>query len=299
MSKALGLTWTGTREDAVAAGTVRVVAERRGAGGVTRVVESVAGPVMAAAGVDASNTGPSQDLLLLPEDPDAEAGRLRAQLLDAPRTPLCDSAGRRAERHRRAPVAGRPHRPGARVRGPDRARGPARRHRPRRAPARRDDAGPGRRGGRRRGPREGEGGRHPGGPGARPAGGVVLPATPTARGPSCGSGPATGSPSVTSRRCAPALGVEPGSAESDEVGIRVGAARRGALGAGRPGGGTRAARRARRVGRRGGRRGRRGGRGDARRAGRLRPGAAGRARPGGGGLRGAASAGRARAAADR
>ena len=52
------------REDAVAAGTVRVVAERRGdGGGLTRVVESVAGPVMAAAGVDASNTGPSAELL--------------------------------------------------------------------------------------------------------------------------------------------------------------------------------------------------------------------------------------------
>ena len=102
VSKALGLTWTGTREDAVAAGTVRVVAERRAAGGVTRVVESVAGPVMAAAGVDASNTGPSQDLLLLPEDPDAEAGRLRAQLLTHLELPsatalavvLSDTAGR-------------------------------------------------------------------------------------------------------------------------------------------------------------------------------------------------------------
>ncbi len=81
VSKALGLTWPGTREDAVTAATVRVVAERRGAGGVTRVVESVAGPVLAAAGVDASNTGPSQDLLVLPDDPDAEAARLRAAVL--------------------------------------------------------------------------------------------------------------------------------------------------------------------------------------------------------------------------
>jgi coenzyme F420-0:L-glutamate ligase / coenzyme F420-1:gamma-L-glutamate ligase len=82
VSKALGLTWWGERADAVVAGTVRVVAERRGEGGaVTRVVESVAGPVMAAAGVDASNTGPSGAVLLLPEDPDAEAARLRAALL--------------------------------------------------------------------------------------------------------------------------------------------------------------------------------------------------------------------------
>jgi coenzyme F420-0:L-glutamate ligase/coenzyme F420-1:gamma-L-glutamate ligase len=102
VSKALGLTWAGTREDAVAASTVRVVAERRGSEGVTRVVQSVAGPVMAAAGVDASNTGPSGQLLVLPEDPDAEAARLRADLLDRLGLPsgtalavvLSDTAGR-------------------------------------------------------------------------------------------------------------------------------------------------------------------------------------------------------------
>jgi coenzyme F420-0:L-glutamate ligase / coenzyme F420-1:gamma-L-glutamate ligase len=102
VSKALGLTWAGPREDAVAAGTVRVVAERRGADAVTRVVESVAGPVMAAAGVDASNTGPSAQLLVLPEDPDAEAARLRADLLARLELPsatalavvLSDTAGR-------------------------------------------------------------------------------------------------------------------------------------------------------------------------------------------------------------
>ncbi|HQW74513.1 MAG TPA: F420-dependent oxidoreductase, partial [Ornithinibacter sp.] len=47
-SKALGLTWSGSKEDAVAAGTVRVVAERWAEGRPTRVVESAAGPVMAA-----------------------------------------------------------------------------------------------------------------------------------------------------------------------------------------------------------------------------------------------------------
>ncbi len=102
VSKALGLTWHGMREDAVAAGTVRVVAERRAADGITRVVESVAGPVMAAAGVDASNTGPSAPVLLLPDDPDAEAARLRAALLDRLELPsatplavvLSDTAGR-------------------------------------------------------------------------------------------------------------------------------------------------------------------------------------------------------------
>jgi coenzyme F420-0:L-glutamate ligase/coenzyme F420-1:gamma-L-glutamate ligase len=45
-------------------------------GRVTRVVESAAGPVMAAAGVDASNTGGSEDVLLLPEDPDTECASL-------------------------------------------------------------------------------------------------------------------------------------------------------------------------------------------------------------------------------
>ena len=83
VSKALGLTWDGPREEAVDAATRRVVAERRTPGGLTRVVESAAGPVMAAAGVDASNTGPSGAVLLLPEDPDAEAASLREALLAA------------------------------------------------------------------------------------------------------------------------------------------------------------------------------------------------------------------------
>ncbi|MGL5864958.1 MAG: coenzyme F420-0:L-glutamate ligase [Dermatophilaceae bacterium] len=83
VSKALGRTWPGPRADAVDAASVRVVAERRGRAGVTRVVESVAGPVMAAAGVDASNTGPGGEVLLLPEDPDREAHRLRAAVLEA------------------------------------------------------------------------------------------------------------------------------------------------------------------------------------------------------------------------
>jgi coenzyme F420-0:L-glutamate ligase / coenzyme F420-1:gamma-L-glutamate ligase len=102
VSKSLGLTWHGTREDAVSAATVRVVAERETGHGVTRVVEALAGPVMAAAGVDASNTGPGAELLLLPEDPDAEAARLRANLLELLELPsgtplavvLSDTAGR-------------------------------------------------------------------------------------------------------------------------------------------------------------------------------------------------------------
>lgn len=102
VSKALGLTVAGDRASAVLAHTRRVVAERAGSEGPTRVVESAAGPVMAAAGVDASNTGPSGAVLLLPEDPDAEAAHLRAGVLAAaglaPDTAfavvLSDTAGR-------------------------------------------------------------------------------------------------------------------------------------------------------------------------------------------------------------
>jgi coenzyme F420-0:L-glutamate ligase/coenzyme F420-1:gamma-L-glutamate ligase len=100
VSKALGLWALGVDHDAaVAAQTVRVVAERRAGERVTRVVQAVAGPVMAAAGVDASNTGGRDDVLLLPEDPDAEAARLRAALLSATGLQhlgvvLSDTAGR-------------------------------------------------------------------------------------------------------------------------------------------------------------------------------------------------------------
>ena len=75
-SKALGLIGT-DRDAAIAAATVRVVAERAmDDGRVTRVVESAAGPVMAAAGVDASNTGGADGVLLLPEDPDGVCASL-------------------------------------------------------------------------------------------------------------------------------------------------------------------------------------------------------------------------------
>ncbi|MYT33782.1 MULTISPECIES: coenzyme F420-0:L-glutamate ligase [unclassified Streptomyces] len=63
------------REAAIDAETVRVVARR----GTLRIVEDRRGLVMAAAGVDASNT-PSGTILLLPEDPDASARALRAGL---------------------------------------------------------------------------------------------------------------------------------------------------------------------------------------------------------------------------
>lgn len=60
------------REAAIDAETVRVVARR----GALRIVENRQGLVMAAAGVDASNT-PAGTVLLLPEDPDASARTIR------------------------------------------------------------------------------------------------------------------------------------------------------------------------------------------------------------------------------
>lgn len=66
------------REAAIDAETVRVVARR----GPLRIVENRQGLVMAAAGVDASNT-PAGTVLLLPEDPDASARAVRDGLRDA------------------------------------------------------------------------------------------------------------------------------------------------------------------------------------------------------------------------
>lgn len=61
----------------------RIVAERATPGGTTRVVEATAGPVMAGAGIDASNTGADSRLLLLPADPDLAARGVYAELLTA------------------------------------------------------------------------------------------------------------------------------------------------------------------------------------------------------------------------
>ncbi|MFD6533860.1 coenzyme F420-0:L-glutamate ligase [Streptomyces sp. NPDC060184] len=65
------------REAAIDAETVRVVARR----GTLRIVENRQGLVMAAAGVDASNT-PAGTVLLLPEDPDRSARAIRDGLRD-------------------------------------------------------------------------------------------------------------------------------------------------------------------------------------------------------------------------
>ncbi|UNO44113.1 coenzyme F420-0:L-glutamate ligase [Streptomyces sp. MST-110588] len=66
------------REAAIDQETVRVVARR----GTLRIVENRLGLVMAAAGVDASNT-PAGTVLLLPEDPDASARAIREELRTA------------------------------------------------------------------------------------------------------------------------------------------------------------------------------------------------------------------------
>ncbi|MGZ4603378.1 MAG: coenzyme F420-0:L-glutamate ligase, partial [Kineosporiaceae bacterium] len=70
VSKTLGLTvQAATRDGAIEAETIRVVAERVSSRGTTRIVRSRSGPVLAAAGVDTSNVAPGT-VLVLPADPD-------------------------------------------------------------------------------------------------------------------------------------------------------------------------------------------------------------------------------------
>jgi coenzyme F420-0:L-glutamate ligase/coenzyme F420-1:gamma-L-glutamate ligase len=81
ISKAMGLRAPAAEQtEVVSSQTVRTVAERMTPWGVTRIVESAAGPVMTAAGVDASNTSDLSAVLLLPNDPDAVAGQIRGDL---------------------------------------------------------------------------------------------------------------------------------------------------------------------------------------------------------------------------
>jgi coenzyme F420-0:L-glutamate ligase/coenzyme F420-1:gamma-L-glutamate ligase len=75
VSKAEGRVVTGDRSAVIAAETRRVVARR----GPLTVVVNRLGLTMAAAGVDASNVEPGH-VLLLPEDPDRTARRLRASV---------------------------------------------------------------------------------------------------------------------------------------------------------------------------------------------------------------------------
>lgn len=89
-----------SRQAAVADQTVRVVAERVTPRGLTQIVASRSGPVLAAAGVDASNVAPGT-VLLLPEQPDASAAELRRRLAELAGMPVgrlgvlvSDTAGR-------------------------------------------------------------------------------------------------------------------------------------------------------------------------------------------------------------
>jgi len=82
VSKAEGRTMhADDRESAIDAEAIRLVASRAGEFGLTRIVETRHGLVMAAAGVDASETQPGT-VVLLPKDPDASARSLRAGLQD-------------------------------------------------------------------------------------------------------------------------------------------------------------------------------------------------------------------------
>jgi coenzyme F420-0:L-glutamate ligase / coenzyme F420-1:gamma-L-glutamate ligase len=75
VSKAEGRVVTVPREQAIEAETARVVARR----GATTIAQTRQGLVLAAAGVDESNTAPGT-VVLLPEDPDESARRLRKAL---------------------------------------------------------------------------------------------------------------------------------------------------------------------------------------------------------------------------
>jgi coenzyme F420-0:L-glutamate ligase/coenzyme F420-1:gamma-L-glutamate ligase len=75
VSKAEGQVVRSSREEAIASETVRVVARK----GPTTIAQTRHGFVMAAAGVDASNTAPGT-VVLLPADPDESARRLRKAL---------------------------------------------------------------------------------------------------------------------------------------------------------------------------------------------------------------------------
>ena len=75
VSKAEGRVVASPREQAIEAETARVVARR----GATTIAQTRHGLVLAAAGVDESNTAPGT-VVLLPEDPDESARRLRKAL---------------------------------------------------------------------------------------------------------------------------------------------------------------------------------------------------------------------------
>ncbi len=94
VSKAAGLSRPGTDRDAAIADQTERTLARRGA---TRIVRTRHGLTLAAAGVDASNVA-AGTVLVLPEDPDAEAATLLAALTERTGLALAvvvsDTAGR-------------------------------------------------------------------------------------------------------------------------------------------------------------------------------------------------------------
>ena len=93
VSKSEGAVSVGDRASAVAEDTVEILARR----GSTAIVRTRHGIVLAAAGVDASNTAPGT-LVRLPADPDDSARRLRSELCRRTRATVgvvvTDTAGR-------------------------------------------------------------------------------------------------------------------------------------------------------------------------------------------------------------
>jgi len=79
VSKSEGRVITGDREAAITAESVRTLASKHTPRGVTRITRTRHGLVLAASGVDASNTEPGT-LVLLPEDPDVSARGVRRDL---------------------------------------------------------------------------------------------------------------------------------------------------------------------------------------------------------------------------
>jgi coenzyme F420-0:L-glutamate ligase/coenzyme F420-1:gamma-L-glutamate ligase len=71
-----------SRDAAIDAEAVRVVATKQTPKGTTRIVQTRHGLVLAAAGVDASNVDAGH-VVLLPEDPDASARALRTRIVEA------------------------------------------------------------------------------------------------------------------------------------------------------------------------------------------------------------------------
>jgi coenzyme F420-0:L-glutamate ligase/coenzyme F420-1:gamma-L-glutamate ligase len=102
ISKAEGRVVRTTREQAIEAETVRVVARR----GPAIIAETRHGLVLAAAGVDASNTAPGT-VVLLPADPDESARQLRKALRETAPEP---QRGTPAEAQQ-VPPAGHPEPP--------------------------------------------------------------------------------------------------------------------------------------------------------------------------------------------